>query len=158
MPKKISISSDRKTSLDAASALSEALKTLEIPHAFLGFALNLHDSTRRTNDIDILVDITPNKVKAFLRPELSRLNTHFAKTDLNFYFAPELIGELRENEMMDANSDNVLIKILPVRMLRLPVKILPEMIEHQESKDFSRFSILRCVWSCNLYYRINDQC
>lgn len=102
---------------------------LGVAHAFIGgFALSLYGGSRATTDIDVLLEVTPDQVNGFLRPELTRINHKFAQIDMRFFFAPEQIGDLRGDELVAANQHNVLVEMLPVNQLGLPTRITSEMI------------------------------
>lgn len=140
---------------NAASALSDALKILNIPHAFIGgFALNLYGSNRQTIDIDVILDIDVAQINDFLRPRLIRMNKHFVQSGLKFYFAPDLFEDLTGDELIAANSDNVQIETLAVRTLGLPVRISTEMIEYQQGK-WCFLSLFGQTWqlACSFPFR-----
>jgi hypothetical protein len=136
MPRKISITQDPEQLTEAATVLSGELTRMKIPHAFIGgFAMTLYGSSRATRDIDVLIDVMPDQIVGYLHPELARVNGHFAKAGLQFYFAPELMDGLVGDELVDANRNNVLIEILPVKSLGLPSHVSPSMLDTRQSRS-----------------------
>lgn len=91
MTVQIQITLDRDLQLFAAIELSETLTKMELRHAFIGgSALAALGSTRRTTDIDIMIDIEPGQILEYLRPQLAIRNHRFAETRLKFCFCPDL--------------------------------------------------------------------
>lgn len=125
----ISITRDAEAQKLAAKALSSALNKLQINHAIIGgFALHLLGSPRHTNDIDMMIDIVPTKIRGFLRPQLKCINQHFAERGLKFYYVPKLVEGLADQELVLINEGNVLVETLPTNTLGLPSEINPAMI------------------------------
>lgn len=124
MAQRISITSSKQAQLAAARALSTALDTLGIKHAiFGGFALALYGSLGHTDDIDVLVDLTVPKIQGFLRPQVSKIDKHFAQLGLKYYFVPMLVDGLEGEQLVLANRENVLVETLPTGSLGLPSEI-----------------------------------
>ncbi len=128
MAKQISITRDAKSQHHAAKALSSALNELQINHVIIGgFALHLLGSSRHTDDVD-MIDVVPNKIHDFLRPQLKSINQHFAELGLKFYHVPKVVEGLAEKELVLINEGNVLMETLPTNTLGLPSEINPAMI------------------------------
>lgn len=84
---------------------------MQINHAVIGgFALSLFGSTRHTEDVDILVDLAPNTIRDFSRPQITRLNPHFVELGLRFYYVPTLADGMAVEELVLINKGNVLIE------------------------------------------------
>ena len=131
----ISVTSDLQAQQNAAKALSTALDTLDVPHAFIGgFALTQFGSTRRSDDIDILVEVEFEEIEDFLRPEVSRINPHFTQFGMQYYFVPTLVDGLAGEQLVLANKGNVHVDILPTDTLGLPSVIDPDMIYGEEQE------------------------
>lgn len=131
----ISVTSDIQAQRNAAKALSTALDTLEIPHAFIGgFALTQFGSTRRSDDIDILVQVVFEDIEDFIRPEVTRVNPHFAQFGEQYYFVPTLVDGLAGEQLVPANKGNVHVDILPIDTLGLPSRIEPAMVYREEQE------------------------
>lgn len=129
MAKQVSITRNVGAQHHAAKAFSSALNELQINHAIIGgFALHLLGSSRQTNDVDVMIDIVPNKIQAFLRPRLKCINKHFAELGLKLYHVPKLVEGLAEKELVLINKGNVLMETLPTNTLGLPSEINPVMI------------------------------
>lgn len=135
MTAQIQISLDRDSQLFAAVELSEALTKMALRHAFIGgFALATLGSTRRTTDIDIMVDIEPGQILEYLRPQLAVRNHHFAESGLKFYFCPDLTSNRKGAELVRANTRSVLIETISSRLLLgLPPHLDPEMLVKNHS-------------------------
>ncbi|KAJ7180719.1 hypothetical protein C8R46DRAFT_985749, partial [Mycena filopes] len=124
MAARISITTSKDAQLKAAGALSQALRTLGCPHAYIGgFAWALLGSTRATLDIDVLVEIKDTNLLE-LRQKLSEFSKQFASSaDLKFYFVQEIRGDLSGlsgDELVRASKDNVMIETLQTGTLGLP--------------------------------------
>lgn len=129
MAHRISITRDSGSQLLAAKALSSALNELQINHAIIGgFALHLLGSARHTDDVDMMIDIVPNKIQDFLRPRLKCINQHFAELGIKLYHVPKLVEGLADKELVMINKGNVLVETLPTNTLGLPSEINPVMI------------------------------
>ena len=140
MTSQISITGNSAVQLQAAKSLSKELAKLDIKHAFIGsFALSLCGGSRKTEDIDILIDILSQDIQAFLRPEISRLNPHFSTVGLKYYFAPSLITGVQGEALIQANNRNVLIETLPTKNLGLPPQAGPTFLFPVESDDRKMF-------------------
>lgn len=136
MATKVNITSDVKKQVDAARALSTILDTLGIKHAiFGGFAVALYGGSRRTKDIDILVDIPAKDIRDVLRPRVTEINQHFAQLGLSYYFVPTLVDGLAGEQLVLANQENTLIETLPTNSLGLPQMLTPAMILHGEERE-----------------------
>ncbi|OBZ66448.1 hypothetical protein A0H81_13668 [Grifola frondosa] len=68
-----------------------------------------------------------------LRGQLSELNKQFASAGFKFYYVKEPVGDLRDDELVHASRDNVLIETLPAGALGLPVVAGP--VFHVEHKS-----------------------
>lgn len=129
MANQISITRNAESQHYAAKALSSALNELQINHVIIGgFALHLLGSSRHTDDVDMMIDVVPNKIHDFLRPQLKSINQHFAELGLKFYHVPKLVEGLAEKELVLINEGNVLMETLPTNTLGLPSEINPAMI------------------------------
>lgn len=129
MANQISITRNAEAQRHAAKALSSALNKLQINHVIIGgFAIHLLGSSHHTDDIDMMVDVLPNKIHDFLRPRLKCINQHFAELGLKFYHVPKLIEGLAEKELVLINEGNVLMETLPINTLGLSSEIDPAMI------------------------------
>lgn len=129
MANQISITRNAGAQRHAANALSSALNELQIDHVIIGgFALHLLGSPRHTDDVDMLIDVVPDKIHDFLRPQLKCINQHFAELGLKFYHVPKLVEGLAEKELVLINEGNVLMETLPTNTLGLPSEIDPAMI------------------------------
>ncbi|KAF8802084.1 hypothetical protein BYT27DRAFT_7261206 [Phlegmacium glaucopus] len=80
----------------------------------------------------------------------------FAEAALKFYYIPEQIGDLRNEELLYASKDNVLIETLPSGMLGLPITAEPVydiLTESGQSIRILHPSVLILTklkrWSCN---------
>ena len=75
----VKITNDAELQASAAKALSTILSSLGIRHVFIGgFALQVCGSARRTEDIDVLLDVDdPSKIRTITRPQIMAFNQQF---------------------------------------------------------------------------------
>jgi len=87
MSTRISITTSRDDQLAAAAYLSDTLRRLKFPHAFIGgFAWALLGSSRPTEDIDVLIEIKELEKISDLREKLEKFGKNFASAGLKFYY------------------------------------------------------------------------
>lgn len=133
MANQISITRNAGSQHHAAKALSFALNELKISHVIIGgFVLHLLGSSRHTDDVDMMIDVAPNKIHDFLRPQLKRSKQHFAELGLKFYHVPKLVQGLAEKELVLIKEGNVLMETLLINTPGLPSEINPAMILYAE--------------------------
>ena len=126
MSKPIIITRNIQIQIEAASIISQELGRIGIKHAFIGgFAASFFGGQRETEDIDILVEISAEDVHEIARPKLTQQNPHFNQVNLEYYFTPQLIGDLQGEELVRASDCNVKIEMIPTKTLGLPPQAGP---------------------------------
>ncbi|KDQ11380.1 hypothetical protein BOTBODRAFT_35458 [Botryobasidium botryosum FD-172 SS1] len=120
MSNRISITTSREDQLRAAPFLSQTLRELGAPHAYIGgFAWALLGSTRPTEDIDVLIQIRDKDVQQ-LRKLLAEHSKHFAELGLKLFYVKELQGDLTGDQLVRASKGNTMIETLQAGTLGLP--------------------------------------
>ncbi|KAF8964813.1 hypothetical protein BDZ97DRAFT_865663 [Flammula alnicola] len=133
MAHQISITRSRKDQLKAAVLLSQCLHKLGCPHAYIGgFAFALLGSARPTEDIDVLIEIKNINIQT-VRYQLMELSEQFASAGIKLYFVQQQVGDLKNDELVRAAKNNVLIETLQAGTLGLPVVAEPRYLIEQES-------------------------
>lgn len=94
----------------AASALSAVLTNHHVEHAFIGgFAVQIIGSLRRTEDIDVQIDLTDGTSREQVVQHLLAADSRFSVRDTKLSFTPA-----------EAPEYSVPIETLPVGSLGLP--------------------------------------
>ncbi|KAF9530517.1 hypothetical protein CPB83DRAFT_810353 [Crepidotus variabilis] len=121
MPPQISVTTSRTDQSKAARALSDALNSLGCPHAYIGgFAWALLGSTRPTQDIDVLIEISILEMEK-IHTKLSEISRKFAESNaIKLFYVQDLKDDLTGIELIQANKNNVLIETLRAGSLGLP--------------------------------------
>ncbi|PPQ71407.1 hypothetical protein CVT25_012753 [Psilocybe cyanescens] len=146
MSHSISITTSSRDQSVAALSLSQYLEQLNCRHAYIGgFACALLGSVKPTEismlsvkfslyDIDVLIE-TQNLDINTLRKKLTELNRQFASSGIKLFYVKEPIGDLRNDDLVRASKDNVVIETLPAGTMGLPLAAEPVYdIEHESGQ------------------------
>ncbi|KAH9474864.1 hypothetical protein JR316_0013332 [Psilocybe cubensis] len=128
----ISITTSSRDQSTAAESLSQYLEQLNCRHAYIGgFAWALLGS-RRPTEINVLVETVNLDIKT-LREKLTELNRQFASAGIKLFYVKEPIGDLRDDDLVRASKDNVLIETLKAGTMGLPIVAEPVYVVEHES-------------------------